>query len=142
MSSSLNEKHDVALAVIVQEAEILLTHRHPQRKWYPGCWDLPGGHIEEGESPEEAVQRECREELGIEVTSLEPYAVHLSDPQIRAHGFRVIEWNGSPRNLVPEEHDQLRWASADDLGHLALADPALRLVLFQALRKGETASSK
>lgn len=46
MSSSLNEKHDVALAVIVQEAEILLTHRHPQRKWYPGCWDLPGGHIE------------------------------------------------------------------------------------------------
>nr|WP_231918584.1 NUDIX domain-containing protein [Microlunatus sagamiharensis] len=35
----------------------MLGHRHPARRWYPDCWDLFGGHVEPGESPEQAARR-------------------------------------------------------------------------------------
>lgn len=135
-------QHEVALAFIARQAEVLLAHRHPQRVWYPDCWDLPGGHIEKGESPQQAVRRECREELGIEVASLEPWAVRLSDPGIRAHGFHIIEWSGQLQNLAPTEHDQLRWVHARDLESLPLADPALRVVLLNHLARAEVSHSE
>ena len=48
---------------------VLLVHRHPLREWYPDCWDLVGGHVEKGESPGEAVIRECLEELGVHLSA-------------------------------------------------------------------------
>jgi len=43
----------IAMAALAMDARILLAHRHPRRRWYPNCWDLIGGHIEAGESPEQ-----------------------------------------------------------------------------------------
>ena len=54
----------IAVAALVRDGLVLLVHRHPLRQWYPDCWDLVGGHVEPGESPREAVIRECFEELG------------------------------------------------------------------------------
>lgn len=42
----------IAVAALVLDAKVLLGHRHPARRWYPSCWDLIGGHVEVGESPE------------------------------------------------------------------------------------------
>lgn len=46
---------------------MLLVHRHPSRRRYPGRWDLVGGHVESGELPHQAVSRECVEELRVRV---------------------------------------------------------------------------
>lgn len=55
-----------ASAVIVRDQKILLTQRAADP--FRGKWDLPGGFLEERESPEEGLRREMREELGIEIT--------------------------------------------------------------------------
>jgi len=56
----------VAAAVVIQEGRVLLTRR-AEGQHLAGMWEFPGGKLEEGESPEAAVVRECREECGIEV---------------------------------------------------------------------------
>lgn len=56
----------VAAAVVVREGRVLLTRRLDDQH-LPGLWEFPGGKVEAGESPAEALVRECREEIGIEV---------------------------------------------------------------------------
>ena len=114
----------IATAALIREGRILMAHRHPQRRWYPDCWDLVGGHIEPGESPEQAVIRECGEELGIRIFDPQPIPMAFTDPGIEMHAFVVQHWEGEPVNAAPEEHDQLRWFEPVDLAQLKLADPA------------------
>lgn len=52
-------------AVIIKDKKILLGKR--KKKPYKGCWDIPGGFMEPGEKPQEALKREIKEELGIEI---------------------------------------------------------------------------
>ncbi|MCB1035277.1 MAG: nucleoside triphosphatase NudI [Acidobacteria bacterium] len=52
--------------------EILLCRMAPDRGVFPGQWGLPGGGMERGERMDEALRREIREELGIEITEIQP----------------------------------------------------------------------
>ena len=115
---------EIAIAAFVRDRRLLLGHRHPARQWYPDCWDLVGGHIEPGESPEQAVRRECREELDVQISCVQPIPVDLADPTLRAHAFRVVQWTGEPVNAAPEEHDDLAWFTAGELDGLRLAHPS------------------
>ena len=56
----------VAAAVVIRDGRVLLTRR-TEGQHLAGMWEFPGGKLEDGESPEEALVRECREECGIEV---------------------------------------------------------------------------
>ena len=56
----------VAAAVIVNKGRVLLTRR-PEDKRHPGLWEFPGGKVDPGESPEQALHREIYEELGAEI---------------------------------------------------------------------------
>ena len=66
-------------AVIVTDGRVLLGRRAPSRTYYPDCWDLFGGHVEENESLVGALRRELLEELGLEIKSWRPLAV-VHDP--------------------------------------------------------------
>ncbi|NYE68924.1 NUDIX domain-containing protein [Microlunatus parietis] len=114
----------IATAALVRDGLILLAHRHPDRRWYPDCWDLVGGHIEAGETAAQAVIRECREELGIRIRDPRPVPMAFSDPTIELHAYLVDRWDGTPVNAAPDEHDQLGWFAPDELAKLKLADPA------------------
>lgn len=114
----------IAIAALVMDAKILLAHRHPRRRWYPNCWDLIGGHIEAGESPEQALRRECREEIAVDLLKMRPLEINLCDPNLEPHAFLVTDWRGTPVNATPEEHDALEWFSLSDLPELTLADPS------------------
>lgn len=126
-------RHRIAVGVLVRDGQVLLVHRIPGRRWYPDCWDFVGGHIEAGESAQDAIRRECREEIGVDITALEPIETAFEDPTIEMHGFVVTSWRGEPSNCAPDEHDDLRWFGLDELAGLALADPGAVEVIRRAL---------
>lgn len=55
--------HRIAVGVLVGPRGVLMCRRAQSAKWYPGLWDFPGGHIEDGESAGEALARELLEEV-------------------------------------------------------------------------------
>lgn len=114
----------ISVAALVRDGRVLLVHRHPARLRYPDCWDLAGGHVESDELPQQAVRRECLEELGVQVHDPVPFPMAVSDPALDMYAFLVTRWDGEPVNAAPEEHDELRWFRPGDLADLKLANPA------------------
>ncbi len=89
----------VAAAVIVAPDGRVLLAQRPPGKAYAGYWEFPGGKIEPGESPREALSRELREELGIAVHRAAPWIVQryrYPHAHVELHFFRVFEWEGEP----------------------------------------------
>jgi 8-oxo-dGTP diphosphatase len=105
----------VAAAVLQRaDGEFLLAQR-PAGKAYAGYWEFPGGKIEAGESPYQALCRELHEELGITVTAAYPWLVReFSYPHatVRLHFFRVVTWQGEPHG---RENQQLSWQRVQEL---------------------------
>ena len=116
----------IAVAALVRDGRVLMVHRHPDRRWYPDCWDLVGGHIEPGESPERAVIRECLDEVNIRVVELRPMPMTITDSALEIHAFVVDRWDGEPVNAAPDEHDGLGWFGPTELERLTLAHPSSR----------------
>ena len=89
----------VAAAVIVAPDGRVLLAQRPDGKAYAGYWEVPGGKVEPGESPREALVRELREELGILVDRAAPWLVQryrYPHAHVELHFFRVFEWKGQP----------------------------------------------
>jgi len=59
------------IILVGNKDRVLLQHRDNNTSWCPNHWGVFGGQIEKGESPEQAVRREIKEEIGIELTNLE-----------------------------------------------------------------------
>ena len=111
----------------------LLVHRAPTRRWYPDCWDLPGGHIEDGETPETALQRELVEELGVAATVAGPPDANFRGTTFRMVVWVIDEWEGEPANLELAEHDAIAWMNLQETATLKLAHPGLATLLRDAL---------
>jgi 8-oxo-dGTP pyrophosphatase MutT (NUDIX family) len=112
--------HQVVLGALVREGRVLLVHRRADKRAYPGVWDLPGGLVEEGESEQDALARELHEELGVRIA---PEAVShlcrwtdgsLGEPALLS-AWIVRDWQGTPANLAPEEHDGIGWFACEEL---------------------------
>lgn len=134
--------HEVVAAFLVSDGRVLLGHRAATRRWYPDVWDAVGGHVDAGEAPGQALQRELQEELGVEVDSDlgEPLA-HVVDPESQGGGldiqfWRISAWAGEIINCAPDEQDELRWFSREELPELRLAHPRLVDLLERVLGDG------
>jgi len=113
-----------AVALIDVDQRVLLAQR-PPGKSMAGLWEFPGGKVDPGETPEEALIRELAEELGIDTTTscLAPLAFashgyeefHLLMPL-----FACRKWQGTPQ---AREGQALRWVRVADL-HLYPMPPA------------------
>ncbi len=104
--------------VLISDGRVLLTKRGPHLRLYPDIWDLPGGHIEDGESPEDALRRELLEELDVEIRSFRLMdSILHPDPvePIEVMVFVVSSWEGRPINAEPDEHTEIGWFSATSL---------------------------
>jgi 8-oxo-dGTP diphosphatase len=116
---------DVAVAVLQRkndsgQTECLLASR-PEGKGWAGWWEFPGGKIEAGECPEQALSRELREELGIKPTTMQQWLTRqFNYPEtndsaaktVNLHFFFVDAWEGE---LRPREGQQLSWQCPENI---------------------------
>ena len=108
----------VAAALVFDSGRLLITRR-PAGKHLGGFWEFPGGKLEKGESFPDCLQRELREELGIQVSVGELLAaVEHSYPKqtLRIHFYRCALDSGSPS---PIECDAVEWITASMLNNYA-----------------------
>ncbi|OFE17971.1 hypothetical protein BA895_14130 [Humibacillus sp. DSM 29435] len=132
--------HTVVAGILISQGQVLLTLRSAERRAYPSTWALPGGHVESGELETEALRRELREELGIDVLAcdevptcrLQLTAGAPSD-ELHLSTWRVTAWRGRPSNVLREEHDRIAWLGADELAGLPWAHPQHRQMLQNML---------
>jgi len=118
-----------AVALVDTDGRVLIAER-PAGKSMAGLWEFPGGKVDAGETPEEALVRELREELGIETRTscLAPIAFashgyekfHLLMPV-----FACRQWVGIP---APREGQRLKWVLPRDLGAYPMPPADLPLV--------------
>ena len=109
-------------AALLRDGQVLAAQRAEPRA-LRGRWEFPGGKTEPGESPTDALVRECREELGVTVRALERIGDDVPLPELaeqrsRPAVLRLLRAEllaGEPR---PLEHLALRWVAPEDLGEL------------------------
>ncbi len=104
----------VTAAALVDVDNRVLLAKRPEGKTLAGLWEFPGGKVDAGETPEAALRRELKEELGIDVceTCLAPFtfashtynAFHLLMPL-----FLCRNWEGE---IVPQEGQEVAWVRA------------------------------
>lgn len=128
---------DVVAAILCRDGAVLAARR-PRDKQFGGSWELPGGKVEPGESPEQALVRELEEELAIRVAVREPFAAVTHDyPGLRVHlqSYLCLWLRGE---LRLREHEEVRWLSAEELDTVCwvLADRPIIERLHQWLAGG------
>lgn len=108
--------------LVSRDSSFIFLRRRNDR-YLGGEWDIPGGTVEAGESPEEAAVRECFEETGLEVTCGE-LVTHFknADTEGRDLTFHTMTYrlNWKEKHTIneikisEEEHDDAQWLSIDD----------------------------
>ncbi len=117
----------VAAAVIVRDGRVLLTRRM-EGQHLAGMWEFPGGKLESGESPEETLVRECREECGVEVEVGDIFEVtHHRYPEkdVLLLFYRCRLVAGEVQHLQVADH---AWVSPSDLERYPLPPADERVV--------------
>ncbi|MCP3673590.1 MAG: 8-oxo-dGTP diphosphatase MutT [Gammaproteobacteria bacterium] len=113
---------DVAAAVIVNaKNETLLSLRLPDAH-QGGKWEFPGGKFEVGETPEQALVRELKEELDIDILQTEPFIeLQYTYPEktVNLHVLKVISFTGTPKGL---EGQAVEWVAMKKLQKLKFPD--------------------
>lgn len=107
----------VVAVALIDDANRVLISRRPEGKQLAGLWEFPGGKVDPGETPEQALIRELREELDIDLcrTCIAPltFASHTYD------GFHLLmplyicrTWEGE---IAPREGQEIAWVRANRL---------------------------
>ena len=109
---------DTVAFILHRDGRILVEKRRCTKETDPDRIAIPGGHVEDGESLEEACARELREELGLECEGFRFIArlLHLTETEDQmVHYYSCEAWRGEPS---PKEAERIFWVSLDDMGSL------------------------
>jgi 8-oxo-dGTP pyrophosphatase MutT (NUDIX family) len=112
------EKKRIALLFIVINNKVLLFKRSPEETTNPGKYGMLGGHIEKGESPEEALRREIKEEAGVELGSFKKLKTYeLDDVQLNV--FYTNEFDTENIKLDKKEHTGKKFFTLEQLDEMS-----------------------
>ncbi len=121
------------------DGKVLLGLRAPSKRVWPVHWDTIGGHVEDGESLDEALVREVQEETGVTPTAFRLIAT-VSERRPERYGdalhhvYAVTGWEGGEPANVCDEHTELKWFSVGEMRGLAnIVDPDYPLLAQQAI---------
>ncbi|MBL8121965.1 NUDIX hydrolase [Candidatus Saccharibacteria bacterium] len=103
------------------EKQVFMAKRADTKKFMPGIWELPGGHIDYAEDMVDGLKREIREEFSMSVTVGEPFAVFTYLNQVKqSHSIEVVYFaqfieDDISIRIDPEDHSAYAWFSQDQL---------------------------
>ncbi|MFI8350216.1 (deoxy)nucleoside triphosphate pyrophosphohydrolase [Streptomyces sp. NPDC085596] len=130
----------VVVGAALLDGDRLLAARRSAPPELAGRWELPGGKVEPGERPDDALVRELREELGVDADAVErvpgewplksPYVLWVWTARLRP---------GSPEPDALQDHDELRWLTPDRLWEVPWLDQDVPAVREIAARLGAQA---
>ena len=106
----------VACALINEQGKVLINKR-PKGKDYAGYWEFPGGKVEENETPEEAIIRELKEEINIDVSAACLAPLSFTEKNYEKYYVVVLlyvcrKWEGF---MKPMENQELEWILPKDI---------------------------
>ncbi len=123
-----------AVAVIEKDGKILMGNKARDIGPYPNTWRLPGGGVEEGESLEDAVKREIKEETNLDTENVERIGVY-EDEEPNKNGemthyiFNIFKAKTSGEHAVSKEFPSLQWVDKKHLANTPLARPSRKLFM-------------
>ena len=123
---------DVIAKVIIfnEDGKVLALKRGETAPKYPGYWDLPGGHVQEGEDIIQGATRETKEESGLDIENLKEIDKHK-----KVHFLLTREYSGEIIEDMPE-HSGKKWITIDDLDTLEFP-PGGKTALTKAFKENE-----
>lgn len=120
-----NAQDIVVIAGILErpDGKVLIAHRAPH-KVLSGLWEFPGGKVEAGETHEEALARELREEFTLKIGPIEELVATTSfihkGSLYHMHAYKVRQFDGS---FVLVDHDEVQWVRVDELDQYPFTEP-------------------
>lgn len=106
----------VVAGIIELDGYILLCQRHIDSRRLPLKWEFPGGKVEKGESPKDAIKRELNEELGIlvqEVEKVDAYSFgYPNEESFYLHFFKINKYNNTIQNL---QFEGMAWVRPEEI---------------------------
>jgi 8-oxo-dGTP diphosphatase len=115
MATNTSTQIDVVAGLIFRDGRVLVCQRRDNSA-FPLKWEFPGGKVEKTESDSEALWRELKEELGIDVLeSLQVYQnehSYADGPMVHLRFFKILKYQGEPKNLV---FQQITWVELPQL---------------------------
>ena len=101
--------------------KLFLPRRAESKKFWPGVYELPGGHVDWGETFEGALIREVKEEFGMDINVGDPYHVFTYDNRVKgSHSVEIIYFATFTNpidqiKLHPDDHSEYKWLSEEEL---------------------------
>jgi 8-oxo-dGTP diphosphatase len=112
------------VAAIFTKGEKVLACRRASHKNSPGLWEFPGGKVEDGESSFAALEREIKEELGLECKPRETFDVSITKVGEQKIKLETIICSfDTVQELSSTDHDEFRWLASDELHTVNWAMP-------------------
>ncbi len=122
--------------------KVFLPKRAETKKFLPGVYELPGGHIDFGEDIIDGLKREIKEEFGMEITVGDPFAAFTYMNDIKgSHSIEVVYFAQFQNdienvNINPEDHSGFLWVSKDELDQILSTGKNEDDAEIKAIRKG------
>ena len=133
MGNSMSSKNIVdVVGAIIKDGDRYLVGQRAAKKAQGGLWEFMGGKIEPGETPEQALARECREELALEIEN-----EHIIDSVVHEYPEKTIRLtliSCSPKSgSIPKalEHQQIRWVTRAEMDTMDFAPADRELIRKQ-----------
>jgi len=122
----MSAKFAVAVTAIIKRNDtVLLLKRSPDKAHLPGYWDPCSGRMERGETPEQAVIREAREETGLDVEPirvLDTFHFFYGPEREEIVGMTFLCRPNNGEVVLSAEHTEARWVKIDEVDDYEMAD--------------------
>ncbi len=124
----------VTAAIIVKTGKVFIAKRKPPGRM-PGLWEFPGGKIEDGETPEQCLKRELREELEVDAAIGDHIGTNLHHYEFYTVALMAYRAKIVTGEIKLNDHTNMAWVSVDEIENFEFAPADLPFV--EMIRRGE-----